>query len=138
MGSINDNYIIATWLFAALPVIARLTGTMFWWPKRHHGIRLTQVEDKAIREVQKMDSPTWGLIYWPYWITASTLLFLPVELYALVTNQVQNTLSDYCWYELDVTRALTFNAHGVAWWASPVMWAFFVVAITLHIWYRSF
>jgi hypothetical protein len=81
--------------------------------------------------------PTWGLTYWPIWIAITAVFFLPVEIWALVTNQAQNTLSDYCWHELDVTRALQINGHGVAWWASLVMWGFFVVAITLHIWYRS-
>ena len=81
--------------------------------------------------------PTWGLIYWPTFLTVTGLLFLPAELFALFFNQVQNTLSDYCWHELDVTRALTFDAHGVAWWVSLIMWVMFVVAITLHIWYRS-
>jgi hypothetical protein len=80
---------------------------------------------------------SWGLYYWPTWLFVCVFSFLPVEVFALVTNQAQNTLSDYCWHELDVTRALTFNAHGVAWWSSLIMWAFFVVAITLHIWYRA-
>jgi hypothetical protein len=80
---------------------------------------------------------TWGYYYWPTYITICAIAFLPVELYALITNQVQNTLSDYCWHELNVTRALTFDAHGIAWWASLIMWALFVIAITLHIWYRS-
>jgi hypothetical protein len=82
--------------------------------------------------------PTWGLIYWPFWIILVSVAFLPVEIFALITGQAQNTLSDYCWHELDVTRALTFSAHGVAWWASLIIWGFFVVAITLHIWYRSY
>jgi hypothetical protein len=81
--------------------------------------------------------PTWGLWYWPFWIVISTAFFLPVECYALITNQAQNTLSEYCWHELDVTRALTFDSHGAAWWASLIMWGFFVIAITLHIWGRS-
>jgi hypothetical protein len=81
--------------------------------------------------------PTWGLFYWPTYLTVCSLLFLPVELFALITNQPQNTLSDYCWKELDVTRALTFDAHGVAWWLSLVMWAMFAVAISLHVWFRS-
>lgn len=80
---------------------------------------------------------TWGLWYWPTWIMVCSVTFLPTEIYALVTNQVSDTLSDYCWHELDVTRAFTFNAHGVAWWLSLIMWGFFVVAITLHIWYRA-
>jgi hypothetical protein len=78
---------------------------------------------------------TWGLYYWPSWIALWAFTFLPVELYAVFTNPA-NTLSDYCWHELNVTRALTFNAHGVAWWASLVMWGFFVVIITAHIWFR--
>jgi hypothetical protein len=81
--------------------------------------------------------PTWGLIYWPTYLMISLSLFLPVEVYALVTNQAQNTLSDYCWHELDVTKALAISGHGMAWWCSLILWGFFVVAITLHIWYRS-
>lgn len=81
--------------------------------------------------------PTWGLYYWPSFLTFSGILFLVPELYAIITGHVQNTLSDYCWHELDVTKALTFSAHGFAWWSSMIMWAMFVIAITLHIWYRS-
>lgn len=78
---------------------------------------------------------TWGLIYWPIWLTIIGVTFLPMELYALFTNQA-NTLSEYCWKELDVTRAFTFSAHSFAWWASLIMWGFFVVIISLHIWGR--
>ena len=81
-------------------------------------------------------SPTWGLTYWPIGMVIVFLTFMPAEIYALLTN-AQNTLSDYCWHELDVTKALEISGHGVAWWLSLVMWGFFVVAITLHIWYRS-
>lgn len=81
--------------------------------------------------------PTWGLVYWPFAIIIVSAVFLPAELWALITNQAQNTLSDYCWHELNVTKALTFDSHGIAWWLSLIMWGLFVVAITLHIWYRS-
>lgn len=80
--------------------------------------------------------PTWGLVYWPVGLTALSLLFLPAELIALFTNPA-NTLSDYCWHELNVTRAFTFDAHGVAWWASFASWLLFVIVITMHIWFRA-
>ena len=79
---------------------------------------------------------SWGLVYWPFAMVIMSAVFLPAEIWALFTNPA-NTLSEYCWHELNVTRALEISGHGVAWWASIVMWGFFVVAITLHIWYRS-
>jgi hypothetical protein len=79
---------------------------------------------------------TWGLYYWPFAMVIVSAVVLPAEFYALFTNP-SNTLSDYCWHELDVTRALEINDHGAAWWCSIVMWGLFVAAITLHIWYRS-
>lgn len=79
---------------------------------------------------------TWGMIYWPVGLAVVSLLFLPAELYALFTNTA-NTLSWYCWHELNVTRALTFDAHGAAWWLSLTAWIVFTVVITLHIWFAS-
>jgi len=84
-----------------------------------------------------MPAPTWGLVYWPAYLLVSLSLFLPVEVFALAAGQAKNTLSDYCWHELGVTRALEVSGHGAAWWASLVLWGFFVAAITMHIWYRS-
>jgi hypothetical protein len=78
----------------------------------------------------------WGLHYWPGYLTVASLFFLVPELFALATNPA-NTLSDYCWHELDVTRALEFTMHSVAWYASLAAWIVFVLVITLHIWFRS-
>lgn len=79
---------------------------------------------------------TWGLVYWPTWLTLIGLTLLPMEIYALLTNPA-NTLSEYAWHELNVTHAFRFTANGVAWWVSFVMWILFVVVITLHIWFMA-
>jgi hypothetical protein len=79
---------------------------------------------------------TWGMVYWPVGLIIVSLLFIPAELYALFTN-VANTLSWYCWHELNVTSTLTFDAHGIAWWLSFAAWIIFTVVITLHIWFMS-
>lgn len=78
----------------------------------------------------------WGKIYWPIFLIVISVLFLPAEIYALVTNTA-NTLSIYCWQELDVTRALEITVHSTAWYLSFAAWLIFVVLITLHIWFRS-
>jgi hypothetical protein len=78
----------------------------------------------------------WGNWYWPAGLAVMLAWFAPAELFALLTN-VNNTLSDYCWRELDVTRAMEISGHGVAWWCSFLMWIAFVITITLHIWYRG-
>jgi hypothetical protein len=77
-----------------------------------------------------------GRLYWPIWLTLCGVSFAIPELWALATNQT-NTLSDYCWNELHVTRALEFTIHSVAWYSSFFAWLIFVIIITLHIWYRS-
>lgn len=79
---------------------------------------------------------TWGLAYWPSFLTASSALFALPELIALFTN-AQNTLSDYCWRELSVNVTFGHGAHTFAWWSSLIAWLLFVVIITLHIWWRS-
>jgi hypothetical protein len=79
---------------------------------------------------------TWGKYYWPTGLIIVSLLFLPAELYALTTN-VKNTLSWYCWSELDVQRALDLNMHSLAWYLSFAAWVVFTVVITLHIWFMS-
>ena len=79
---------------------------------------------------------TWGLVYWPFAIIIVAAVFLPAEFYALFTNPA-NTLSDYCWRQLNVSLVFGHGAHTLAWWLSIIMWGIFVVLITLHIWYRS-
>ena len=78
--------------------------------------------------------PTWGRLYWPLALAATSLLFFPAELTALFTNSV-NTLSDYSWYELHVSPG--FTVHTIAWYASFISWLLFVAVITGHIWFRA-
>lgn len=78
----------------------------------------------------------WGNIYWPIGLITASLAFVAPESYALATDPA-NTLSDYCWRELHVTRALEISGHGLAWWCSLIAWVMFVVLITIHIWYRG-
>lgn len=78
----------------------------------------------------------WGNWYWPAGLSVLSLLFVPAELFALLTDP-NNTLSDYCWRELGISKALEVSVHGAAWWASLIAWLVFVVIITLHIWWRS-
>lgn len=77
----------------------------------------------------------WSNIYWPWFLGVTFVLFIIPETYALITNAA-NTLSEYCWRELDVTHALEFSSHSVAWWGSLIPWLMFAVIITLHIWFR--
>jgi hypothetical protein len=64
----------------------------------------------------------------------TSLTFGIPEVTALFTN-VANTLSDYSWAELDVTR-WNLPVHTIAWYASLIVWLVFVIAITAHIWWR--
>lgn len=79
---------------------------------------------------------TWGLFYWPKFLIAGSMFFLLPELFALITN-ASNTLSDYCWRELNVNVTFGEGQHSVAWWASLASWLVFTIIITLHIWWRS-
>lgn len=79
---------------------------------------------------------SWGNRYWPVFLIVVSIAFLIPELYALATN-AYNTLSDYAWRELNVTRAFEFTMHSVAWYASLSAWLLFVVVITLHIWFYA-
>lgn len=79
---------------------------------------------------------TWGLVYWPKYLIVGSLFFILPELFALITN-VNNTLSDYCWKELNVSLAYGTGQHTIAWWLSLVAWLLFFVAITIHIWWRG-
>lgn len=77
----------------------------------------------------------WGYYYWPSWLSVVSLTFLPAELFALFTNHA-NTLSDYAWHELNVTKALTFSMHGIAWWSSLISVTLVFVILVFHIWFR--
>lgn len=85
---------------------------------------------------------TWGAQYWSLAliIAASVLgiLFFPAELYAMFTNH-NNTLSDYCRTQLDVTTAFGARTrlHTLAWWSSILVWSGFVIWITGHIWFDT-
>lgn len=78
----------------------------------------------------------WGYAYWPKYLIVGSLFVLVPELYALFTNP-KNTLSEYCWRELNVRVAWGAGQHTAAWWLSLAAWLLFVVAITGHIWWRS-
>lgn len=78
----------------------------------------------------------WGNWYWPRGLIVVCVAFAIPELYALFTN-VNNTLSDYCWRELNVNVAWGHGAHTAGWWASLILWVAFVATITGHIWWRG-
>lgn len=89
---------------------------------------------------------TWGRAYWPWFlIVASAFVVLGFGLpegKALLEGahnpniHVDNTLSYYARYELNVTAGAT--VHGAAWWFTFVAWMLFVVFITAHIWFDQF
>lgn len=81
--------------------------------------------------------PTWGQYYWPIaMVVAFGLMFGIPELYALFTNTA-NTLSWYAWRMLNIGISKGNGIHTLAWWTSLIVWWLFVLAITLHIWYKS-
>lgn len=77
----------------------------------------------------------WGRLYWPIWLGVVTLTFLGPEIYALITN-VDNTLSDWVWRSLNVSRgqqdwtAAHFLVFGV--------WLVLVIWLTFHFFFRRF
>ena len=80
---------------------------------------------------------TWGKQYWPVFLIAVSLAFLVPEILALATN-VKNTLSDYAWYELDITTPQEhFSAHTAAWFLSLGMWLVIAIWLTYHIWFEA-
>lgn len=79
----------------------------------------------------------WGYHYWPWYLIGASGFFLIPELFALLTGHASDTLSDYSWHELNVTRAFEFTQHSIAWYSSFAAWIAFVVVITLHIWFRA-
>jgi hypothetical protein len=89
---------------------------------------------------------TWGSHYWPWFLIAGsafiTLGFGVPETIALVQGShnphvnIDNTLSWYARYELNVTAGATI--HGAAWWFTFVVWMVFVIFITAHIWFDQF
>lgn len=81
-----------------------------------------------------MKSITWGLTYWPWYLSIASLTFLIPEAIAFFTN-ARNTLSDFAWRELGLHGSVT--PHDFAWWASLVAWSVFAVVITAHIWFQT-
>lgn len=79
---------------------------------------------------------TWGNTYWPIFLVIVSALFLVPESIGIFTNSA-NTLSDYCWRELNVTMVFGSGKHTVAWWLSQIAWYMAVIILSLHIWYRS-
>lgn len=89
---------------------------------------------------------TWGSRYWPVFLLVSSawliLGFAVPEGIALWEGahnphlQIDNTLSWYARYELNVTQG--GNIHGITWWVTFVLWIIFVVFITAHIWMDQF
>jgi hypothetical protein len=81
---------------------------------------------------------TWGRHYWPVFLIAVSLAFLIPEILALATN-AKNTLSDYAWYELDITTPQEhFSAHTAAWFLSLGMWLVIAIWLSYHIWFETF
>lgn len=81
---------------------------------------------------------TWGRQYWPIYLIVASLGFLIPEVIALATN-AKNTLSDYAWYELNITTPHErFSAHTAAWFLSLGMWLVIAVWLTYHIWLETF
>lgn len=81
---------------------------------------------------------TWGKQYWPIFLIIGSIGFLIPEIIALITNY-KNTLSDYAWYELNVTTPQEpFNQHTAAWFLSFGVWIVIAIWLTYHIWFERF
>jgi len=81
---------------------------------------------------------TWGKWWWPIFLIVTSLAFLIPEIIALVTN-AKNTLSDYAWYELNITVPKEgFTAHTAAWFLSLGVWLVVAAWLTFHIWLETF
>lgn len=81
---------------------------------------------------------TWGREYWPIFLIITSVAFLVPEIIALFTN-TKNTLSDYAWFELNITVPQErFSAHTAAWFLSLGMWIVIAIWLTYHIWGEKF
>lgn len=76
--------------------------------------------------------PTWGRLYWPFFLILVAVEFAIPEIYAIFTD-VRNTLSDYARLELHVRAGV--NIHTLAWGLSLAAWLLFVLTMTAHIWF---
>lgn len=85
---------------------------------------------------------TWGLHYWPTFLTISGLWVLIgfgiPESIALATSpatHMDNTLTFYARTELHAGVSIANTIHTMGWWVSLSAWLMFVVFVTLHVWY---
>jgi hypothetical protein len=77
--------------------------------------------------------PTWGLIYWPIFLTAVIAAFSGPELGAFFTND-RNTLSEFAWYELGVGGR--YDPHTPIWWITLIGSLFIIATVIGHIWFK--
>jgi hypothetical protein len=80
---------------------------------------------------------TWGRVYWPLFLIATSLAFLGPEVFALIEGQ-KNTLSDYSWGRLEVVQNEHFWQHNAAWLLTLGVWLVIALWLTAHIWFRRF
>lgn len=80
---------------------------------------------------------TWGLWYWPSFLVVVSVLFLPAEIFALVTNAA-NTLSDYSWREMGLPLSGHAPVHSAGWFLSLGSWLVIASWLTAHIWFVRF
>lgn len=78
--------------------------------------------------------PTWGLVYWPIFITSVICAFAGPELAAFFTNH-RNTLSDFAWYELGLSAH--YSPHTWFWWVSLVATLAIFGTLVGHIWFQT-
>jgi len=78
----------------------------------------------------------WGNVYWPLFLSVVSVLFIVPEVIALISNHY-NDLSQYCWRELNVTKAWSFDRHTAAWWLSLTGWFLAAIVLTFHIWFKA-
>ena len=78
--------------------------------------------------------PTWGLIYWPIFMSVVIGGFLSGELPALFTNH-GNTLSYFAQYELG--SGGKYTPHNVFWWISLIGFSLITAVLIGHIWFRT-
>lgn len=78
----------------------------------------------------------WGNIYWPIWLGITTLTLGIPEIYALATD-AHNTLSDWVWRGLQVTKE-----QQLPWTAAHFLvfggWIVVTLWLTWHFFFRRF
>ena len=81
---------------------------------------------------------TWGRWWWPIFLIVTSIAFLVPEVIALATN-AKNTLSDYAWYELNISVPKEgFTAHTAAWFLSLGVWLVIAAWLSFPIWFETF